>query len=143
MAVTEARHFIGQLATRVGVSPSAIRFYESMGLLQADGRSDARYRLYGPRAERRLRFITRATSMGLKLAEIRRLIEAPRGSRDVEAATLHRLIASKTAEIESKMVQLQATATQLEGLRAALEAQPPPDACHLGDCACWLPAPAS
>ena len=136
-------HFIGQLAARVGVSPSAIRFYESVGLMQADGRSDSRYRLYGPRAEHRLRFITRAKSMGMKLSEIRRLIEAPRGSREAESATLRRLIASKTAEIESKMVQLRATAVELQGLRLALEAQPPPESCHLGDCACWLPSLAS
>ena len=133
-------NFIGELATRVGVSASAIRFYESVGLLQADGRSATRYRLYGRRAEHRLRFITRAKSMGMKLSEIRRLIEAPRGSREAEADILSGMIASKIAEIQSKMVQLQATAVELEGLRKALEAQPPPDACHLGDCACWLPS---
>jgi MerR family copper efflux transcriptional regulator/MerR family gold-responsive transcriptional activator of gol and ges genes len=131
--------FIGELSARVGLRPSAIRFYESVGLVSADGRSDTRYRLYGPRAEHRLRFITRAKSFGMKLSEIRYLIDAPRGGRDSEANTLRGFIKTKTAELELQIRQLEAASVELEGLGAALDSQPPPDCCHLGDCACWLP----
>ena len=38
---------IGQLARRVGIRPSAIRYYESQGILMPPMRSASEYRLYG------------------------------------------------------------------------------------------------
>lgn len=66
---------IGQLAKRVGLRPSALRYYEQEGLLVADGRSEAGYRLYHPHAEQRLRFIQRAQRLGFSLANIAVLLE--------------------------------------------------------------------
>ena len=66
---------IGQLAKRVGLRPSALRYYEQEGLLLADGRSEAGYRLYHPQAEQRLRFIQRAQRLGFSLADIALLLE--------------------------------------------------------------------
>jgi MerR family copper efflux transcriptional regulator len=65
---------IGQLAKRVGLRPSALRYYEQEGLLQPDGRSEAGYRLYQPESEQRLRFIQRAQRLGFSLADIRALL---------------------------------------------------------------------
>ena len=65
---------IGQLAKRVGLRPSALRYYEQEGLVQPDGRSEAGYRLYRPQTEQRLRFIQRAQRLGFSLADIRTLL---------------------------------------------------------------------
>jgi DNA-binding transcriptional MerR regulator len=65
---------IGQLAKRVGLRPSALRYYEQEGLVQPDGRSEAGYRLYRPEAEQRLRFIQRAQRLGFSLADIGTLL---------------------------------------------------------------------
>ena len=65
---------IGQLAKRVGLRPSALRYYEQEGLLLPDGRSEAGYRLYQPQREQRLRFIQRAQRLGFSLADIRALL---------------------------------------------------------------------
>src|SRR5437763_12364836 len=97
---------IGQLAAQTGLNPSALRFYETEGLLQPDARTAAGYRLYGPRAQHRLRFLKRAQSLGLTLTEIRRLIESPRGGRDREAATLRGAVASKLAETRANITRL-------------------------------------
>ncbi|WP_219417886.1 MerR family transcriptional regulator [Pseudonocardia nigra] len=61
---------IGEAARRLGLAPSAIRFYESEGLLDAPARRDGRRR-YGPDALRRLAFIAIARDLGLGLAAIR------------------------------------------------------------------------
>jgi MerR family copper efflux transcriptional regulator len=65
---------IGQLARRVGLRTSALRYYEEEGLLIPDERSEAGYRLYGPGAEDTLRFIQQAQRLGFSLADIRTIL---------------------------------------------------------------------
>ena len=60
---------IGELAARAGVAPSALRFYESIGLLQP-GRTSGGHRLYRRHALRRVAFIRVAQRVGLTLDEI-------------------------------------------------------------------------
>lgn len=133
------RRSIGQLASETGLNTSALRFYETEGLLQPDERTASGYRLYGPRAQHRLRFLKRARALGLTLAEIKRLIESARGGRDREAAMLRGAVESKLAETRASMTRLRALARKLEQMQAVLDTKSPPDCCHLGDCACWLP----
>jgi MerR family copper efflux transcriptional regulator len=66
---------IGQLAKRVGLRTSALRYYEEQGLLTPADRTEAGYRLYGPEAEQTLRFIRRAQRLGFALADIRLLLQ--------------------------------------------------------------------
>lgn len=66
---------IGQLAKRMGVRPSTLRYYEQEGVLKADARSEAGYRLYSPPAEKRLHLIQRAQRLGFSLADMRTLLE--------------------------------------------------------------------
>lgn len=68
-----ATYRISELARQAGTTPGTLRFYEREGLLPAD-RSAAGYRLYGPDAAARLRFIGSAKRLGLPLAEIRDLL---------------------------------------------------------------------
>jgi MerR family mercuric resistance operon transcriptional regulator len=66
---------IGDLARRTGVRTSTIRFYERLGLIEAEGRTGGNYRSFGPRAEERLRFIRAAKASGLSLAEVKALCQ--------------------------------------------------------------------
>ena len=66
---------IGQLASRVGLRTSTLRYYEEQGLLIPIDRTEAGYRLYAPEAEQRLRFIQRAQRLGFSLADIRALLD--------------------------------------------------------------------
>lgn len=66
---------IGQLAKKVELRTSALRFYEEQGLLQPDGRSDSGYRLYKPEAAQRLHLIQRAQRLGFSLADIGTLLK--------------------------------------------------------------------
>ena len=66
---------IGQLATKTGFTPKTLRYYEDLGLVRPDGRSESGYRLYGDAAVERLRFVNRARALGLRLEDIRRILE--------------------------------------------------------------------
>jgi DNA-binding transcriptional MerR regulator len=134
------RLLIGDLAERAGVAPSALRFYEAKGLLPSGARTESGYRVYGSEAAHRLGFIRRAQSLGFKLSEIKRLIDAPRAEREDEVRYFNRALASKIGETQARIAGLRATERELRRLESTLQAQPPPACCHLGDCACWLPA---
>lgn len=66
---------IGQLAKRLGVRTSALRYYEEQGLLAPAARSASGYRLYDEQAEQTLRFIQRAQRLGFSLADIHTLLK--------------------------------------------------------------------
>ncbi len=66
---------IGQLAAKTGFTPKTLRYYEEVGVLRDDRRSEAGYRLYGEAAVERLGFVRRAQGLGLRLDDIRRILE--------------------------------------------------------------------
>lgn len=61
---------VGEVAHRSGFSPSALRFYERAGLLQAS-RTSGNQRRYQRNVLRRLAFIRAARNIGLSLDEAR------------------------------------------------------------------------
>jgi MerR family redox-sensitive transcriptional activator SoxR len=61
---------IGEVAARSGVTTSALRFYESIGLVRSE-RSGGGHRLYRRNVLRRVAFIRVAQRVGLTLDEIR------------------------------------------------------------------------
>jgi DNA-binding transcriptional MerR regulator len=135
-----SRLLIGDLAKIAGVRPSAIRHYDAAGLLPAEARTESGYRVYGRQAILRLGFIRRAKALRFKLSEIKRLVDAPRAGREDELAFFNRVLDSKIGEMHARIAGLRATERELRRLGSALDTQPPAAWCHLGDCACWLPA---
>lgn len=123
------------------MAPSALRFYEDIGLLFAAARTDSGYRVYGRGAANRLRFIRHAKELGLKLSEIRTLIDSRRGGREEERAFFGGFLHSKIEETNSRIAELKIVARRLRALESNLDALPPAECGHLGDCACWLGKP--
>jgi MerR family redox-sensitive transcriptional activator SoxR len=60
---------IGQLSARTGVAPSALRFYESVGLISSQ-RSDGNQRRYDRAMLRRVAFVQAGKAAGIPLAQI-------------------------------------------------------------------------
>jgi MerR family copper efflux transcriptional regulator len=105
---------IGQLAQRVGLRPSAIRYYEAHGVLRSPSRSANDYRLYGSDALTLLRFVRRAKELGFSLAEVRQIIEA---SRDKPPCALTRnLVERHLCQVESELLRLQSLRRRLRRL---------------------------
>ncbi|MER8182750.1 MerR family transcriptional regulator [Kitasatospora sp. NPDC094015] len=73
------RHLaIGELARRVGLRPSALRYYESLGLLPQARREGGR-RVWPTSVLRRVALIRMAQRAGFTLAEIRGLLAGDPG----------------------------------------------------------------
>lgn len=105
---------IGQLARRVAVRPSAIRYYEAHGILRSPARASNAYRLYGAEAVAVLRFVVQAGKLGFTLNEVRRLIE---NSRNQAPCVLCReLIERHLAEIEDELRRLRSLRNSLHRL---------------------------
>ena len=71
---TETLLTVGEVAARSGFAASALRYYESEGLLGAE-RTDGGQRRYHRSVLRRLAFIRAARHVGLSLDEIRAALE--------------------------------------------------------------------
>jgi len=66
---------IGEMARVCGVTPRAIRHYETLGLLAASARGENNYRLFDKEAETRMRFIARCRALGFSIPEIADLLK--------------------------------------------------------------------
>ncbi|MEX2658780.1 MAG: MerR family DNA-binding transcriptional regulator [Acidimicrobiales bacterium] len=66
---------VSKLAELVGTSADALRYYERIGLLPEPARSASGYRLYDEAAADRVLFIKRSQRFGLRLEEIKELLE--------------------------------------------------------------------
>lgn len=66
---------VGDLAREAGKTVRAIHLYEQMELLKPVGRSKGRYRLYGPEALVRIRWIGKLQDLGFSLTDIKAIVK--------------------------------------------------------------------
>ena len=88
---------VTRLARACGLSRSTVLYYESMGLLKPVRRSSGNYRLTARRDLERLRQICIYRNAGLKLSDIRSILDRPGGDA---AAVLQRRLVELGGEIE-------------------------------------------
>jgi MerR family transcriptional regulator, thiopeptide resistance regulator len=88
---------VTNLARACGLSRSTVLYYERMGLLKPVRRSTGNYRMYGENDLKRLRQICIYRSAGLKLGDIRSILEET--SSDA-AGVLKRRLVELSGEIE-------------------------------------------
>src|SRR5690606_3359072 len=81
---------IGDLSARSGVAPSALRYYERLGLIHAT-RTTGNQRRYETATLRRVAFIRIAGAVGLSLDEIREALASLPESRTPTKADWERL----------------------------------------------------
>jgi DNA-binding transcriptional MerR regulator len=85
------------LARACGLSRTAVLYYESLGLLKPARRTAGNYRAYGEKELERLKRICVYRGAGLKLADIRSILDEPRGHA---AGVLKRRLLELGGEIE-------------------------------------------
>jgi DNA-binding transcriptional MerR regulator len=130
---------ISELADQVGVPVSTVRYYERIGLMATPSRTCSGYRDYDADSATRLLFVSRARSLGLSCEQISELLPVWGGMNCTSAHNrVIRLIEDKQAEIVARIKDLTAFAAQLDGVRASLEASPPPADCRT-DLNCCVP----
>ena len=103
---------IGELAARSGVSASALRFYESRGLIRAE-RTTGGQRRYERAMLRRVAFVQAAQRVGLTLDEIADALRLLPENRTPTKADWERLSRSWRALLESRIAELATLRTRL------------------------------
>lgn len=121
---------IGELARRTSRRPSAIRYYEEVGLLPEPARVSGRRR-YPEQSVRTLAVIDTAQRAGLTLGEIKTLLAARPG--DVAAVEELRRIA------EERLPQVDAMIKRAHVVRRWLEAAQNCECPSLDDCCLFEP----
>jgi DNA-binding transcriptional MerR regulator len=123
---------VSELAERVGLPPSTLRFYEQAGLLPAR-RSQAGYRLFDDRAVERVEVIGTGKRLGLPLEEIRELLEVWDGGpcRDVRER-LRPLVARRIADAERRAAETGAFIARLREAALVIDGQAPEGRCGPG-----------
>lgn len=118
---------VSKLAKMVGVGPDTIRYYEREGLIPEAERTESGYRVYDEGAVRRLRFIRGSQRFGLRLKEIKGLLEVmDRGLCPCGHAS--DLVTARIAEIDQQIAELRV----LRGDLARLSEDVGPDRCTPG-----------
>ena len=128
--------FIQELSQLTGVTPKAIRYYESIGLMPPPQRAENNYRVYTPTAVKRLRFIVAARAMDFNLADIAEFFEA----RDNNQLPCHRVLDSlgqRVVEIDRRIADLLALRETLNGIRREALKLPSDSLCN-EECVCYL-----
>ncbi|MGH6990757.1 MAG: Cu(I)-responsive transcriptional regulator [Stellaceae bacterium] len=96
---------IGEAATRSGVRPKTIRFYEDLGLIAPARRLANRYRAYDGKDLQTLRFIHRARLLGFSLKQIGELLALYRNRRR-SSQDVKRLALAHVAALDRKLAEL-------------------------------------
>jgi DNA-binding transcriptional MerR regulator len=118
---------IGEVARKVGIATSAIRFYEDSGLLPEPERTASGYREYDSSVIDRLAFVRAGQAVGLTLGELRQVLQIRDGG---EAPCRHvaGLIDTRIDEIDGRIDDLRKLRRDLAAL-AATAARLDPSEC--------------
>jgi MerR family redox-sensitive transcriptional activator SoxR len=97
---------ISELSARSGAAPSALRYYEGLGLISAT-RTAGNQRRYPRHMLRRVAFIRAGRQLGLELREIQASLALLPGDRAPTRAEWSRAARSWQARIDEKIAELQ------------------------------------
>ena len=105
---------IGDLAARSGVAPSALRYYERVGLIHST-RTGGNQRRYERAELRRVAFIRIAQQVGVSLEEIREALASLPENRTPSRADWSRLSARWRKRLDDRIALMQRLRDQLAG----------------------------
>lgn len=120
------------LAKAAGVGRETLRFYENKGLLGIPERNPAGHRMYGPEDLRRLRFISRAQSLGFSLADIAQLLALSGNIREPRRK-VREIAQARLEEIRLKIRDLETIAANLGGLVSRCDGKGTLKGCPIAD----------
>jgi MerR family redox-sensitive transcriptional activator SoxR len=105
---------VAEVARRSGFAPSALRFYEERGLIDAS-RTTGHQRRYARAVLRRLAFIRAASNVGLTLDEIAAELDTLPHGRTPNAADWRRISEDWRARLDERIAAIEALRDRLDG----------------------------
>jgi DNA-binding transcriptional MerR regulator len=110
---------IGAMAKAAGVTVRALRYYEELGLIAPETRSNSQYRLYDAGILRRIKAILALQDLGYSLEQVLVVLGVYRGdgstdtSRQVQLETSQASLKQIVACIEDRLTQLNTMRTTM------------------------------
>lgn len=124
---------IGEVAKQTGVAVGALRYYESLGLIQSERGANG-YRYYAPATVQQVHFIKKAQTLGFSLEDIGEVLNVHHRG-DVPCGFVQSLLEDKIQQLTIQIQEMMAFRTELETYRdswAATHPHPQPgDICPL------------
>lgn len=106
----------GELANTCGTTVRTVQYYDQKGLLAPSGYSEGGRRMYTDGDAERLRFILMLKTLGLKLSQIRGILESPN-----RGAILETLLEERTSQLEKEIAQSTAMLDGIKIMQSDLE----------------------
>jgi MerR family copper efflux transcriptional regulator len=129
MVIAADKHLlkIGEVANISGLPVKTIRYYEEIGLLTpVVERSQTGYRLFHNQILNRLAFIKRAQSLGLKLNEIKDILEV-HDKGEIPCGEVKQHLQERVTMIDRQILALETLKAELQELLLEWEECPPPN----------------
>lgn len=114
---------IGKIAKQSGVAVGALRYYESLGLIQSE-RGENSYRYYPPETLQQVQFIKKAQTLGFSLEDIGEVLNVHQQG-DVPCEFVQSLLQDKIHQLEAQIQEMIAFKTALEQYRDSWAADHP------------------
>ncbi len=111
---------IGQAASRAQLEPSAIRFYESAGVLPAPARTDAGYRHYDETGVELMRFVRRLRALELPLDDIREIVRLWT-SGEAPCQPVRDAITRESEAVDQRIAELTRLRAELRSLQQRMD----------------------
>lgn len=125
---------IGQAAELASLEPSAIRFYESAGVLPQPARSDAGYRMYAEADVELMRFVRRLRALELPLDDIREIVRLW-ASGEAPCRPVRDAISREAESVDDRIAELTRLRSELRSLekrmKGIVDEWPRSCACHV------------
>lgn len=114
MTNRDGRLAIGELAARSGVAPSALRYYEEVGLIHSE-RTSGNQRRYPRATLRRVAFVRAAQRVGLSLEEVRAALDRLPADRAPNATEWNAVARTWQRRIDDRIAELERLKERLTG----------------------------
>lgn len=111
---------IGQAAEQASLEASAIRFYESAGVLPAPARSDAGYRDYDQGDVELMRFVRRLRALALPLDDVREIVRL-RKSGQAPCQPVRDAITREAEAVDDRIAELTRLRSELQALQERMD----------------------
>jgi DNA-binding transcriptional MerR regulator len=106
---------VSELARRAGTTADTVRYYERIGVLREAARTAGGYRLFGDDDLARLAFVKRAQAFGLRLDEIRELLDV-RDRGLCPCGHARTLLRERLDDVERQMAELEVLRDEIRRL---------------------------
>ncbi len=124
------RFTISELAKAAATPTTTLRYYERIGLLDPEDRSQGNYRLYGDESLRKVKFIRAAQAIGFTLDDVKSLLAAPDSSA-ASCQEVQALIDKRLEEVAQRLKDLRHVQQVLKSALEKCQEKERTDCCHV------------